>query len=304
MKNSEEMVNSLLKRREQYIAEHNQKRKIIMKITTAVFSLCLVAFIGYGVWQSGILKSALDQQNEVVKDLNKEGTPKPDKTDVALLDKNMIIWAKNDTVSEEGFTEWKNKNISYRLMDALESGEENSIYAILARPVIDNTFEYQGKSIEEYYFEMSELPEILSQLLKEGDSLKYEEALYETGTPDGEKWTKQFYEERIEYYGKEILEKYIVDGQFLRKELENDLAVSMNKEEAKIAYNKAVEAYLTNLTESLPGSFLPEVHTKTNSIIIYLTKDEFDSFTVDNLDEWYFDLAAKDNDTEQLGEDE
>ena len=56
MKNSNEMVNSLFERREQYVAEQSKKRKNIMRITSVACSFVLVALIGVGIWQSPWLK--------------------------------------------------------------------------------------------------------------------------------------------------------------------------------------------------------------------------------------------------------
>ncbi|WP_366509092.1 dockerin type I repeat-containing protein [Ruminococcus sp.] len=76
----------------------------------------------------------------------------------------------------------------------------------------------------------AQLYDKLGQLLKQGDSLKYGEALYTTGTPDGEKWTKDFYEQRVDFYGEEFLAKYIVDGEFLRDKVVSDMAEITTKE--------------------------------------------------------------------------
>ena len=76
----------------------------------------------------------------------------------------------------------------------------------------------------------AQLYDKLGQLLKQGDSLKYGEALYTTGTPDGEKWTKDFYEQRVDFYGEEFLAKYIVNGEFLRDKVVSDMAEITTKE--------------------------------------------------------------------------
>ncbi|WP_455530722.1 dockerin type I repeat-containing protein [Ruminococcus sp.] len=76
----------------------------------------------------------------------------------------------------------------------------------------------------------AQLYDKLGQLLKQGDSLKYGEALYTTGTPDGEKWTKDFYEQRVNFYGEEFLAKYIVNGEFLRDKVVSDMAEITTKE--------------------------------------------------------------------------
>lgn len=76
----------------------------------------------------------------------------------------------------------------------------------------------------------AQLYDKLGQLLKDGDSLKYGEALYTAGTPDGEKWTKEFYEQRVDFYGEEFLAKYIVNGEFLRDKVVSDMAEITTKE--------------------------------------------------------------------------
>ena len=59
-------------------------------------------------------------------------------------------------------------------------------------------------------------------LLKEGDALKYGEALYTTGTPEGERWAKTLYDERVAYYGMEFLARYIVEGELMTETLERE----------------------------------------------------------------------------------
>lgn len=58
MKSCDDMVNSLLERREQYAAKQKHKRKVIIR-TVSVSCICLVALLSFGVWQSGILKETL-----------------------------------------------------------------------------------------------------------------------------------------------------------------------------------------------------------------------------------------------------
>lgn len=211
-----------------------------------------------------------------------------------------VIWADDVNHAFEGFTQWSNfDSVGYRLYTALGSGESDDVFAILARPAVDYDFEYEGKTIAEYYSDKCDernLPELLTQLLKEGDALKYGTALYETGTPNGEKWARSFYEERIKYYGDAVLEKYIVDGEFLSDKLERDIETAKSNNEATEAYNKALGAYLEQLASSLHGSLPSETVMRENGIIIYLTKDEFSSLSADDFAGWTFDLAVKDGD--------
>ncbi len=53
MKNCDEMVNSLLERREQYQTEQKRKKKSAMRITSAACCFAFAALVGVGGWQSG-----------------------------------------------------------------------------------------------------------------------------------------------------------------------------------------------------------------------------------------------------------
>ncbi len=59
MKNCDEMVNSLLERREHYAAKQKRKRKVITRTATSMCCVCLVALLSFGVWQSGMLEKTL-----------------------------------------------------------------------------------------------------------------------------------------------------------------------------------------------------------------------------------------------------
>ncbi len=56
MKNCDEMVNSLLERREQYIVKQKRKRKVIIRTVASMCCVCLVALLGFGVWQNGMFE--------------------------------------------------------------------------------------------------------------------------------------------------------------------------------------------------------------------------------------------------------
>ncbi len=51
MKNCDEMVNSLLERRNRYVAEQKRKRRMIIRTATSMCCVCLVALLGFGLWQ-------------------------------------------------------------------------------------------------------------------------------------------------------------------------------------------------------------------------------------------------------------
>lgn len=58
MKTSAEMVNSLLERRDAYVARQQQKRRTAMKVTSVVCAFALVALGAFGVAKSGWLTPA------------------------------------------------------------------------------------------------------------------------------------------------------------------------------------------------------------------------------------------------------
>ena len=57
MKNSEEMVNSLLERRDKYAAEQRNRKKVMKRVITPICCFCLVALLGIGLWQGDFFKS-------------------------------------------------------------------------------------------------------------------------------------------------------------------------------------------------------------------------------------------------------
>ena len=148
---------------------------------------------------------------------------------------------------------WKNRlSVTGRLNQAIENDPDGT-FSVIAnyRPVTGNItdFTYEGKTLSEWAIASAEanlLPEKMAELLKMGDELKYGEALYETGTPEGIIWDRRLYEDKIAYYGEELLSRYIVDEEFLREELEANLAdvkttaLALAEEQ----YARAFDAYL------------------------------------------------------------
>ncbi len=57
MKSSDEMVNSLMERRDAYEAEQKRKRRAIARIATPVGCLCLTLLLGLGLWRGGAFKT-------------------------------------------------------------------------------------------------------------------------------------------------------------------------------------------------------------------------------------------------------
>lgn len=57
MKNSDEMVHSLFERRDRYIVEQKKKKAIITRTITSMCCVCLIALVGFGMWQGGMFST-------------------------------------------------------------------------------------------------------------------------------------------------------------------------------------------------------------------------------------------------------
>lgn len=60
MKNYDELTNDLLERRDRYVAD--QKRKRVMGVATSLCCFCLVALLGFGMWQGGMFNTTPPEQ--------------------------------------------------------------------------------------------------------------------------------------------------------------------------------------------------------------------------------------------------
>ena len=309
MKNYDELTNDLLERRDSYVAEQKRKRKTAMRVATSFCSICLVALIGFGVWNISNTQPTIvpDNSTNSVNDsvIKNDATKIPDNsmTDIPENDATKIIWADSANTDNEGIKEINGNSMSFGLYNAFEGATDTDVFAVLARPKAYYGFQYEGKSLEEYYLAMGnekDLPDKLRQLSKEGDALKYGETLYTTGTPGGEKWAKELYEERIRFYGEDILNQYIIDGEFLKDKLEADIVKSENSNDATLAYKEAKNAYLTDLAQTIKGEFPTEVNIEQEALIMYMTRDTFYAFTEGSISEWIFGFASKNGNTDVL----
>ncbi|MGN0684144.1 MAG: hypothetical protein ACI4JY_10755 [Oscillospiraceae bacterium] len=312
MKTCEEMVKSLFERREQYLAERKSKREIA--ISSAVCALAAAGFLGIIVWQSGktnttSIPTELQSDSPALSvssdnaftNSSSEANHDSEADNTVKRDYN-IVWADGDSYDDE-FTVWNGKHVQASIPEALHMLPENSKLAIrvdIGR--YDDTFVYNGKTLEEYSEQSqatSLLTEKLSQLLKEGDALKYGEALYQTGTPHGEKWAKELYESRVEFYGEELLGKYIVDGEFREinatRDLENAL---VNAQAVRTEEIKAINEYLKHRMKQMENFLcLDKQGIDMENKTIFVTESEFASLTFDGIENCVFYPAVQNPDT-------
>ena len=62
MKNYDELTNDLLERRDRYVAVQKKKRKRVMGVATSLCCFCLVALLGFGMWQGGMFNTSPPDQ--------------------------------------------------------------------------------------------------------------------------------------------------------------------------------------------------------------------------------------------------
>ena len=185
---------------------------------------------------------------------------------------------------------WNGKTVWSTLAKALDEAPADKVFDILARPYIDYDFIYEGKTLAKYYSDMCDelnLQEKLLQLLKVGDSLKYGTLLYEGGAPNGEKWAKEWYEEMIAFFGQEMLDKYIVNGEFLAAQVKDDAAAALEQKDATKAYKIAFKAYYQQLSETLQ-TFYPADVKAESGLVLHMRAEEFKNFNPGKVEAWTF----------------
>lgn len=190
------------------------------------------------------------------------------------------------TPPEEYTGRWHGKNISSNLYEALTDPDSGTIPVMIT---LNDTgageFVYKGRKLKEYSYDLfGEDVSKLQQLLEQGDIIKYGEAVYTTGTPDEIKWTKAMYDYRIEFFGDELLSKYIINGEFLKEQLQRDL------KELKAYYQAALDEgadafYQAKIEETIKVLKEKGIRSErigdTRNIVMYVTAAEFDSLDIE-----------------------
>ena len=204
-------------------------------------------------------------------------------------------------------------NVSGTLKDAIEKTPDAqfSVSAVYCPATADITdFVYEGQTLREIAIAADDeriLPEKMTDLLKNGEALKYGTALYETGTPDGEKWDKSFYEAKVGFIGAELINKYIADGVFLREQLEADLAVvqvyneTSAREKYKLAYNAYLDTFIPQTVNALNAQNIQckRAAYSSNAIEMCVTVQMLENLPLENADNWYFELSGGELKSEQ-----
>lgn len=124
MKNSNEIANDLIKRREVYKQEQHLKRNKSIKITSSISCCCLVAILGIGVWQGDLSVKQPSVNNEenhgiLAGEHSSDGKGKQPNTSESSISK--------DEINQDSLIDWKGEIIS-------SYGENTAASACYATP--------------------------------------------------------------------------------------------------------------------------------------------------------------------------
>lgn len=209
---------------------------------------------------------------------------------------------KGSDVVDSALINWKNNMcISASLYEAMVNDPDGA-YTVTAsyRPATAEItdFVYEGKTLSEWAVASEDARFMLQkmhELLKQGEELKYGTALYETGLPDGTKWDRRLYEDKVAYYG-ELIDKYIVNGEFLHEQLSKDIAEYDTETDVgkyKLAYNAYLETVLPSAMQNLTqgGISCSRAAYSVNGITFTVTQTQLENIPLDDITNWFFDLA-------------
>ena len=99
MKSSEEMMNSLLERRDRYVTEQTARRRKLLRAGVPVLSLCLVLIAGFMVWKG----RETPQTSGGPKDGDGYEFSQPPKSDQIVFSKEKITDAEAKAYFEENY---------------------------------------------------------------------------------------------------------------------------------------------------------------------------------------------------------
>jgi len=161
MKNCNEMVNSLLERREQYIEEQKRKRTIIIRTASTACCVCLVALSVFRVFQSNVGNTPPDRP--IASDVNTD----PVNTSVEGQDSR----TNEPTISENTKVPVTNNKIRIQKIEDLPGNSSSMLFDLMVDDFIpmirDEINEYYGTNISRQYRVISKRRSKLSAFTKE-----------------------------------------------------------------------------------------------------------------------------------------
>ncbi len=261
MKSCDEMVNSLIERRDKYNTERKKRKNLIVKISSPV--LCLAIAVGVIFMFPELKKSAekpvADIDAEITETI-KSKSKKTDKDEEKTIEFEKSITDIKTTSNNEIGTD-KEKSNTEKKSSVKEPHEGDK--------------DTDGISDFAYFFWKNNIVvsgSLRSELNNNKDGVIEIYALYRPFLPDITEFT---------YDGKTLYE--------LSEEVKDE---SSDKELQKI-YNIHVKEVLLNAEKQLRENNIKcERKENTNNCLkIYVTAEEFENLPLDHLSRWNFDLA-------------
>ena len=326
MKNYEEITAALLRRREEYERKKKRQRLLLSRAGVMAASCALVAVLALQPLAMPNGDVPLTQMPDYSEDGGKtnnkgpgnqgagEGTQDPnrpvnDDSDHDDPDNNQGGNVDHDRPQiidpDDDFAvgAWQGKQVTGQLLEWLQNADAADMLPMVwAKPGIDMSYHYKGETLQQYWNAAEaerKWPERMASLYKMGDSLKYGEALYTTGTPDGEKWEEELYWEVVTYIGQELLDRFIVEGVFLKEKLWETMKDSEYLYAAQARWTDALEAYREYACSAakgvLIGQGLEAYHPGNYVGIAKITKAQFEAIDADYFDGWTFGMGENPN---------
>ena len=313
MKSYEEVTAALLRRREEYEKQKKRQRLLLTRMGVMAASCALVAVLAVqplALPESGGIPPLHyeDADDKVSNRGPNSNLPDPDDQLSNLGPGNKVPFPGDDEVvqidPDEDFAvgDWKGKAVTGQLLEWLtDASAEDALPLIWAKPGIDMTYVYQGKTLQEYWDAAEtacNLKERLLTLCKLADSLQYGDALYTTGTPTGEKWDEELYREIVTYIGQDLLDQYLADGCLAEKMEEILEEKEYDSIVAQGAWNNAVEGYRDEICSVTKGVLLAqglEAYHPGNYVGIgNITKAQFEALDTAYFKGWTFGMKDPD----------
>lgn len=215
---------------------------------------------------------------------------------VPNVDDDRIIWHNRDA---SAIAEWNGLSVSEDLIAAFENAKSTDLFAVNAflKDVQSiETLTYEGRTYASYRTESDELRlhrfKLLELQKEANDLIDYPNGYY-NGYP------KEFYEQRIDYYGEELINQYIVDGVFLEDKINEDVQLIENR----IRLNRQIISdlrvdYIKNIPEQIAEEFKRYGYNATvygERALLIITKEEFYKLNISNPEKYFFRHAPPDN---------
>lgn len=219
-----------------------------------------------------------------------------------------IIWAGNNQSNEDpddanAFVTWNGWSMDYSLYEVLNRADKAEFIAVIVsknNSIDRDSFEYKGTTYGQLRAEQDDLYALREKFVdfpKMSEWLKYGELLYTTGTPDGEKWTKELYDNTVAYYGEDFIAKYIVDGELAFDLLNDDLLACEHRiGEISNEIVELIEAYHKSYVDDVEDIFVRSgacTVVQNGSVFLFVQKDELAKLNVESKNDYMLSLAKR-----------